>query len=82
MHPADTPGRGFYSFSSGRTPYKARSAWAAHYDLVNTGSSWLNGSIHLQDTDSLAELEIEEIILALFAVRRLDLVSCPVFYAN
>ena len=34
------------------------------------------------DVAALGALEIEEIILALFAVRRLDLVSCPVFYAN
>ena len=40
------------------------------------------GLVIPHDVAALGALEIEEIILALFAVRRLDLVSCPVFYAN
>ena len=68
-----------------RTPeghLQLRRAWTSHYDLTKTAASYLNGALHIQDPDSLAELEIDEIILALFAVRRFDVVGCPVFYPN
>ena len=56
-----------------RTPeghLELRRAWTSHYDLAKAGACWLAGNLNLQDVDSLGELEIDEIILSLFAVRR------------
>ena len=59
-----------------------RRAWTTHYDIVRVGACWLAGTLNLQDVESVYELEVGEIVEALFVVRRLDAVSCPVFYQN
>ena len=59
-----------------------RRAWTAHYDIVSTASGWLAGNLNLQDVDSLVELGVDEIIMALFSCRRWDVANRPVFYQN